>query len=262
LSVPGPVLAIDTSAGHCSVAVGTSGYPPLAVWSVWAPRGHSELLHQGIAAVFSELGWQPASGGARLGGVAAATGPGSFTGLRIGIAAAKGLALAWKLPMVGVSPLAAMAERAGLERGPIGAAIATRSRDCFAALYVAGNQGEPLQVGEAVADRPAEARARLLSLAVGLPAPANPAGGPAALRLCGRPWREDVGGAGAGARADAGADAGVGAREGSGWALLPEEYDDPQAATVAAIGWRAILRGEGQPPEAVVPIYVRRSGTA
>ncbi|MDP2871533.1 MAG: tRNA (adenosine(37)-N6)-threonylcarbamoyltransferase complex dimerization subunit type 1 TsaB [Bacillota bacterium] len=228
-----PVLGIDTSADYCSVAVAGPGPQPLAEWRVWAPRGHSELLHQGIAAVFSDLGWEPATGGRRLGAIGVTTGPGSFTGLRIGIAAAKGLALAWGLPMVGVSPLAAMATRAGIAGGPVAAAISTRSRDCFAALFVAGTQGEPCQLGEVLAERPAAARARLAALA------------PGPLRLCGRPWR----GVEAGPETDC-------------LRLLAEDLDDPCAATVAMMAWQAMARGEGQSPEAVLPVYVRRSGTA
>lgn len=235
-----PVLAIDTSTDRCSVAVGGQGPQPLAAWQVVAPRGHSEVLHIGIAAVFRELGWDPSQGGRLLGGIGVAVGPGSYTGLRIGIAAAKGLAVAWGLPVVGVSPLAAMAVRAGVLEGPVAAAIATRSRDCFAALFVAGSQGLPCQAGEVVAGPAGAALTRLVSL--------TPPGEPL-LRLCGRPWREVA----LGPAIDIGE---------SAVRLLSEDLDDPQAAAVAFLARQALARGEGQPPEAVAPVYVRRSGTS
>jgi tRNA threonylcarbamoyladenosine biosynthesis protein TsaB len=245
-------LAIDTSADYCSVAVGGSSPEPLAEWCVYAPRGHSELLHQGIAAVFRDLGWDPARGGGLLGGVGVTIGPGSYTGLRIGIAAAKGLAVAWRLPAIGVSPLAAMAFRAGLREGPVAAAMSTRSKDCFGALFLPDDQGEPRQAGEVLAGRPDEILGQVLSL---VPV------GSGRLRLCGRPWRELL------MAAEAGTGTGLDARtaevlDAGAVHMLAAEFDDPQAAAVARMSWRALGRGEGRHPEAIVPLYIRRPGIA
>jgi tRNA threonylcarbamoyladenosine biosynthesis protein TsaB len=73
--------------------------------------------------------------------VAVGRGPGTFTGLRIGIATARAIAAAWSLPVHGVSSLAALA--AGAEEreegaGPVLAVIDARRGEVFAALYEAG----------------------------------------------------------------------------------------------------------------------------
>lgn len=255
-----PVLAIDTSADYCSVAIGGQGPRPLASWRVYAPRGHSELLHQGIAAVFRDAGWAPSQGGRLLSGVGVTIGPGSYTGLRIGIAAAKGLAVAWGLPMIGVSPLEAMAVRAGVSEGPVAAAISIRSKDCFAALFVQDDQGKPRQAGEVLAGRPGDILPQLMLLSMN--------SGAGVLRLCGRPWRE---------AAETAPQPQLPSQPLSqsptqpqpqpqpiapGVRKLTEDLDEPQAATVAEMSWQALARGQGQPPEAIVPVYIRRPGTS
>jgi tRNA threonylcarbamoyladenosine biosynthesis protein TsaB len=100
------VLAIDTALEACSAAVlDTERAGVLAHESLPMLRGHAEALIPLIARVlerarltFSEIGR-----------VAVTTGPGSFTGLRVGIAAARGIALATGKPAVGLSTLAAYA---------------------------------------------------------------------------------------------------------------------------------------------------------
>jgi tRNA threonylcarbamoyladenosine biosynthesis protein TsaB len=68
-----------------------------------------------------------------LSGVAVTTGPGSFTGLRIGMAVAKGLAMAQRVPLVGVPTLDVVAFAQGRDRRPLGAVLqAGRGRICVA----------------------------------------------------------------------------------------------------------------------------------
>ena len=108
------VLAIDTSTSACSAAVLSQGRVLAHALRAMA-RGQSEALMPMVAEVMAEAGL----GFDRLDLLAVTVGPGAFTGLRIGLAAARGLALATGLPLAGVStPLAVAAavpdsERAG-----------------------------------------------------------------------------------------------------------------------------------------------------
>ena len=100
------VLAIDTALEACSAAVLDTEHASVAVHeSIPMVRGHAEALIPLIARVldrarlnFSEIDR-----------IAVTTGPGSFTGLRVGISAARGIALATGKPAVGLSTLAAYA---------------------------------------------------------------------------------------------------------------------------------------------------------
>jgi len=104
------VLAIDTALAACSAAVLDTIHGALrdglvAHESVPMTRGHAEALIPLIARVMKRAGMAFAD----LDRVVVTTGPGSFTGLRVGISAARGLALATEIPAIGVSTLSAYA---------------------------------------------------------------------------------------------------------------------------------------------------------
>ncbi len=100
------VLAIDTALAACSAAVlDTERGGILAGESLPMTRGHAEALMPLLARVMERSGVTFAE----LDRVAVTTGPGSFTGLRVGISAARGIALAAKKPAVGLSTLSAYA---------------------------------------------------------------------------------------------------------------------------------------------------------
>jgi tRNA threonylcarbamoyladenosine biosynthesis protein TsaB len=97
------LLALDTTTPHGSVAL-------LEDEDVRAERrattdSHSQWLSGAVADLLTEAGWAPGT----LEGFAAAAGPGSFTGLRVGLATVQGLALATRRPCLGVSSLEALA---------------------------------------------------------------------------------------------------------------------------------------------------------
>jgi tRNA threonylcarbamoyl adenosine modification protein YeaZ len=98
------VLAIDTALEACSAAVFGAG-AVAAHESLPMQRGHAEALMPLIARVMARAG----NGFAELDRIAVTTGPGSFTGLRVGIAAARGIALAAGKPAIGITTLAAYA---------------------------------------------------------------------------------------------------------------------------------------------------------
>src|SRR5271156_3896962 len=100
------ILAIDTALDACAAAVLDTGTGQLIAQESQAmKRGHAEALMPLIGRVIAASGVAFAS----LGRIAVTTGPGSFTGLRVGLSAARGIALAANIPAVGVTTLAAYA---------------------------------------------------------------------------------------------------------------------------------------------------------
>ncbi|MBN8920153.1 MAG: tRNA (adenosine(37)-N6)-threonylcarbamoyltransferase complex dimerization subunit type 1 TsaB [Rhizobiales bacterium] len=100
------ILALDTALAHCSAAVfDTDLDRRLGGESLPMERGHAEALMPLIVRVMDQAECEFA----QLDRVAVTVGPGSFTGLRVGIAAARGIALAASVEAVGVSTLAAYA---------------------------------------------------------------------------------------------------------------------------------------------------------
>ncbi|MEW8030112.1 MAG: tRNA (adenosine(37)-N6)-threonylcarbamoyltransferase complex dimerization subunit type 1 TsaB [Candidatus Thiodiazotropha sp.] len=105
------LIAIETAAEACSAALYLSG--EVSVRYKIMPRGHSELILDMVDDLLREAGLSPAS----LDAVAFGRGPGSFTGVRIATGVIQGIAFAADLPVVGVSTLAALAQRAYREKG-------------------------------------------------------------------------------------------------------------------------------------------------
>jgi tRNA threonylcarbamoyladenosine biosynthesis protein TsaB len=100
------ILAIDTALDACSAAVlDTRRDSPIAIGTLPLVRGHAEALMPMIARIMAASGLSFAS----LDRIAVTTGPGSFTGLRVGLSAARGIALAAGKPLVGITTLAALA---------------------------------------------------------------------------------------------------------------------------------------------------------
>jgi len=106
------ILAVDTALGACSAAVMQAGRV-LASRHVAMERGHAEALAPMVEAVMREAGLAFAE----LDKLAVTTGPGTFTGQRVGLAFMRGLHVALKKPLVGITTLAAMAEQARREAG-------------------------------------------------------------------------------------------------------------------------------------------------
>lgn len=94
-----PLLALDAAGQSCSAALWRPDAGVVARRFEHRARGQSERLLPLVEAVMAEAGARYAE----LGAIAVTLGPGGFTGVRIGLAAAEGLALAWDLPILGVS---------------------------------------------------------------------------------------------------------------------------------------------------------------
>jgi tRNA threonylcarbamoyladenosine biosynthesis protein TsaB len=106
------LLAVDTALGACSAAV-LDGEAVLANRFIAIERGHAELL----APMVEEAMSQARTAFAALDRLAVTVGPGTFTGQRVGLAFMRGLRIALKRPLIGVTTLAAMARQAMAETG-------------------------------------------------------------------------------------------------------------------------------------------------
>ena len=135
------ILAIDTALDACAAGVlDTDAGKMMAQESQAMRRGHAEALMPLIGRVMMQSGL-PFSA---LDRVVATTGPGSFTGLRVGLSAARGIALAANKPVVGVTTLTAYAAPMVSEHGeyPVIAAIDARHDQVY--FQVVGGDGTSL----------------------------------------------------------------------------------------------------------------------
>jgi tRNA threonylcarbamoyladenosine biosynthesis protein TsaB len=142
------VLAFDTCFGACSVALRWR-----SAKGEWLLREEYEERQTGHAEALMPMIERVLEGGAlkvsAIDRIAVTYGPGTFTGVRIGVAAARGLALAARKPVVGLSSLAVMACRAdallGKPRGerPLAICVDARKGQVYAQLF-GENAGDPL----------------------------------------------------------------------------------------------------------------------
>jgi tRNA threonylcarbamoyladenosine biosynthesis protein TsaB len=135
------ILAIDTALDACAAAVlDTDIGEVIAQESQAMKRGHAEALMPLVARVIKRAG----TGFATLDRIAVTTGPGSFTGLRVGLSAARGLALAASKPVVGLTTLTAYAAPVVGQNAqhPVISAIDARHDHVY--LQVVSGDGSPL----------------------------------------------------------------------------------------------------------------------
>jgi len=131
----GPLLAIDTSGPRLQLALLWQGGLETIVDPL--PTGHAEILFDRIAQLLARAGLAYAD----LQRIAVTTGPGSFTGLRIGLSAARGIALSGDLDVIGVPTLLAVSLSAPQPGPVVVCADARRGEVWFELFPAAGRQG-------------------------------------------------------------------------------------------------------------------------
>ena len=105
------LLCIETSGKNCSVAL-FDGLQLVSIREVHTEQfSHSENLHVFIEQVLKESNLQPKA----IKAIAISAGPGSYTGLRIGVATAKGLCYGWDIPLIALPTLRILAEQVSYE---------------------------------------------------------------------------------------------------------------------------------------------------
>ena len=158
------LLAFDSAQAACSAAVQCDGTLAARRFARME-RGHAEALMPMIVAVLAEAG----IGFAALDAVAVTIGPGSYTGIRVGLAAAKGIALARGIPLIGVTTLEAVARAARDQRSgaPVLVVLETKRAD----LYVQGFAPDLAPLAPPLAIAPAAVRVPQGALIAGDGAP-------------------------------------------------------------------------------------------
>lgn len=124
------ILSIDTTSRRGSIALSEDGVL-LAQEIQGQPGTHVDRLFISIDHLLQIAMWKRAE----IEGVAVAIGPGSFTGLRVGLAAAKGIALALNIPIVGVSSLKSLALNCPIFDGTIVSIIDARRGEVYSSAH-------------------------------------------------------------------------------------------------------------------------------
>ena len=213
------LLAFETATEACSVAVLVDG--EVRERFEIAPRRHAELALPWAEALLAEAGIARA----QLDAIAVGRGPGAFTGVRLAIALAQGIALALDRPVIPVSTLAALAMHAGGEHRI--AAIDARMGEVYLGLFV--RDGDDLRaLGEEIVVAPDQA-----------------------------PLPEGEGWSGAGT-GFAAADGALKARF-AGHLTAVDTSALPRAGDIARLAALAYARGEAVAPERAEPAYLRNN---
>ena len=215
------LLALDTATDRCSAALWCDGR--VLARSVHAPRRQAEIL----LPLFDELLAEAGIVGEQLDAIACGRGPGAFTGVRLAVSVAQGVALALDRPVVPVSSLAALALAAPPEATNVLAIMDARMGEVYAGMF----RRTPVLPVEPLCRESVGAAAHVS------------VDGPG-------PWF----GVGSGWSVYAEALR----QRCAGIALTGVDADaQPEAAAVATIGAASFARSGGQPAAELLPVYLR-----
>jgi tRNA threonylcarbamoyladenosine biosynthesis protein TsaB len=150
------LLALETS-GQCGSIALVTPERCLAEYSLNSPLTHSRRLLAGMQDLLNAAGFTLED----LDGLAVSIGPGSFTGLRIGLGTIKGLAMATCLPLITIPTLDGLAAQLPFATGHICPIIDARKKEVFAAIYQRQAGGELQRTTDYLAIAPARLAERI-----------------------------------------------------------------------------------------------------
>jgi tRNA threonylcarbamoyladenosine biosynthesis protein TsaB len=132
------ILNIETATKNCSVSIAKNGETILCKEIAEEGYSHAEKLHVFIEEVIAESGISVQD----LEAIAVSQGPGSYTGLRIGVSAAKGLCFALNIPLIAVDTLQTLASKANVSDGKIIPMLDARRMEVYSEIFTADLQVE------------------------------------------------------------------------------------------------------------------------
>ncbi|SHI91199.1 tRNA (adenosine(37)-N6)-threonylcarbamoyltransferase complex dimerization subunit type 1 TsaB [Algibacter luteus] len=125
------ILSLETATTNCSVALSNNGKTIAIKEDNDKGYSHAERLHVYIDAVLKEAGVNAND----LDAIAVSKGPGSYTGLRIGVSAAKGLSYALEKPLISIPTLEALSQQVKNDDGVIVSMLDARRMEVYSAIY-------------------------------------------------------------------------------------------------------------------------------
>ncbi|WP_223551415.1 tRNA (adenosine(37)-N6)-threonylcarbamoyltransferase complex dimerization subunit type 1 TsaB [Aestuariivivens sp. NBU2969] len=125
------ILSIETATTNCSVSLSKNGKVIILKEDYDKNYSHAERLHVYIEDVLKQAKISQND----LSAIAVSKGPGSYTGLRIGVSAAKGLSYALGISLISISTLEALAHQVKIDRGVIVSMLDARRKEVYAAVF-------------------------------------------------------------------------------------------------------------------------------
>ncbi len=125
------ILNLETATKNCSVSISQNGQTILCKEMAQAGYSHAEKLHVFIEECIKESNISFKD----LSAIAVSQGPGSYTGLRIGVSAAKGLCFALDLPLIAVDTLQVLASKLSISEGVFIPMIDARRMEVYSAIF-------------------------------------------------------------------------------------------------------------------------------
>tara|TARA_A100000164_G_scaffold78768_1_gene66490 strand:- start:69 stop:752 length:684 start_codon:yes stop_codon:yes gene_type:complete len=138
------ILNIETSSKNCSVSVSKNGQIIGLKEQSYDEYSHSKSLHVFIDEIFKEIGLSPQN----LSAVAISEGPGSYTGLRIGVSAAKGICVALNIPLIAIDTMQILARKIECAEGYIISAMDARRDEIYYSVFKSNHCKIPIKVGK------------------------------------------------------------------------------------------------------------------
>ena len=218
------LLGLDTSTSCGSIALVDSD-KPLGEWNLNVRRTHAGRLLPGVQHLLHEAGIEFG----QLDGFAVATGPGSFTGLRIALTTAKTLALVTGKPLIGIPTLDVLVENVPFAQGLVCPALNARRGEIFAALYERTSQGKSDRLTDYLS-LPLEELSQMIQGPTLLLGDAVPVYGERLRRQCSHPIT-----------------------------FAPPEHHYPRAAILCRLAMNRLSEGDRIPPRDLHALYARAS---